>query len=93
MTRTSLLKELIGVNNVKVKSCELITNSTNIKELYIHVELYKKEQNRCPICGKKLPGYDKNNTLRKWRSLDVGTIVVYVLASTNRVSCPDHGVI
>lgn len=93
MTKTSLLKELIGVNNVKVKSCELITNSNNIKELYIHVEPYKKEQNRCPICGKKLPGYDKKNTLRKWRSLDVGTIVVYVLASTNRVSCPDHGVI
>ena len=93
MTIKSLLKQLIGVNNVKVLNWNLITNSKNIKELYIHVEPYKREQNRCPICGKKLPGYDKKEAPRKWRSLDVGTIPVYVLANTNRVSCPDHGVI
>jgi transposase len=93
VTRTSLLKELIGVNNVKVKSWELITNSSNIKELFIHVEPYKKEQNKCPICGRRLPGYDKKRTPRKWRSLNVGNIPVYVLANTNRVTCSEHGVI
>ena len=93
MTIKSLLKELIGVNNIKVKNCELKTNSKNIRELFIHVEPHKREQNRCPICGKKLPGYDKKEAPRKWRSLNVGTIPVYIMANTNRVSCPEHGVI
>lgn len=30
MTIKSLLKELIVVNNIKVKNCELLTNSKNI---------------------------------------------------------------
>jgi transposase len=93
VTIKSLLKQLIGVNNIKVKSWELITNSKDIKELFIKVEPYKRDQNRCPICGRRLPGYDKKKTSRQWRSLNVGTIPVYVSANTNRVSCSEHGVI
>jgi len=93
VTIQSLLKELIGVNNIKVKSWELIINSKNIKELYITVEPYKKDQNKCPICGRKLPGYDKKEAPRKWKALNVGCIPVYVLSKTKRVSCPEHGVI
>jgi len=44
VTIKSLLKELIGVNNVKVKSWELITSSKNIKELYVHVDHYNRDQ-------------------------------------------------
>jgi transposase len=71
----------------------LVTNSKRISELYIQVESCKREQNRCPIWGKKLSVYDKKKSYRKWRSLKLGTIPVYGLANTNRVSCSEHGVI
>lgn len=93
MTFKMILKELIGVNNIKIKNFNLLTNNDNIKQLNIEVESYKKEHHRCPICNKKLPRYDKVTERRKWRSLNLGSILVYVYTDTYRVSCPEHGVI
>jgi transposase len=47
---------------------------------------------RCPICGKKCPGYD-GGRVRRWRGLDVGEIKVYLESPTERVECKEHGVI
>ena len=93
MTIKSILKELIGVNNIKIKSYSLITNLSNIKELHIEIEPYEREHHRCPLCEKRLPQYDKVTSRRKWRCLNIGNIPVYVFADSHRVSCPEHGVI
>ena len=93
MTIKSILKELVGVNNIKIKSYSFHTNPNNIKELHIDIESYKKEHHRCPLCDKHLPQYDKITSRRKWRCLNFGNIPVYVFADTYRVSCPEHGVI
>lgn len=48
---------------------------------------------RCGVCGRRSPGYDQGSGRRRWRALDLGTIVAYVEADAPRVSCPEHGIV
>jgi transposase len=57
------------------------------------LRLYKKQQQRCGICGRKSPWYDRGRGDRFWRSLDFGTFQVFVKADTARVNCRKHGVV
>ena len=45
---------------------------------------------RCSKCGKHCIGYDSR--MRRWRSLDFGSIRVYLESKAARVRCPGHGV-
>ncbi|MBK5201103.1 MAG: hypothetical protein JJE21_06170, partial [Spirochaetaceae bacterium] len=61
------IKQLIGVKNIKIKSIKLNEDlENNPTSLYIYVELYKRDKNKCTYCGKKLPGYDIATIDRKW---------------------------
>ncbi|MHB8340869.1 MAG: ISL3 family transposase [Mycobacteriales bacterium] len=53
----------------------------------------KGAKQRCGICTKRCPGYDQGEGLRRWRSLDLGTIKTYLEAEAPRVSCAEHGVV
>lgn len=48
---------------------------------------------RCGICGRRCPGYDQGAGRRRWRALDLGTLMAYVEADAPRVNCPDHGIV
>ena len=48
---------------------------------------------RCGRCGVRAPGYDQGSGRRRWRALDLGTVVVWLEADAPRVSCPEHGVV
>ncbi|MDP9795157.1 transposase [Catenuloplanes nepalensis] len=48
---------------------------------------------RCGLCGRRSPGYDQGSGRRRWRALDLGTIIAYVEADAPRVSCPEHGIV
>lgn len=58
-----------------------------------HVRPRARQAGRCGICGKKRPGYDRGQGRRRWRALDVGTVMAWLEADAPRVSCPDHGVV
>ena len=45
------------------------------------------------MCGKKCPGYDTSAEERLWRENDLNGFKVYLVAKTNRIKCPEHGVI
>lgn len=49
---------------------------------------------RCGRCGKAATGrYDRGTLARRWRSLDLGATMVYLVADVPRVRCPKHGVV
>lgn len=90
MTIKKLLKSLIKVKPIKILNYHFneIENA-----LYIHVSLTKGQRHRCPICHKRCPGYDTITIQRRWRTLDFGTILVYIVADVERIECKEHGVL
>lgn len=46
---------------------------------------------RCGVCGVRAARYDRGEGRRRWRSLDLGTVQVWLEADAPRVSCPVHG--
>jgi transposase len=59
----------------------------------IQVRPFSRDTFRCSICGKKSPGYDSSNRVRRWRSLDLGSGRVFLEATLPRVRCSEHGVV
>lgn len=90
----TLCKNLLNVNDVVIVNHDFFTDSDGVKHLRIKARPKKRKQNICPICGKKCPGYDQASTIGKiWRGLDWGGIIVEIECPTNRIKCPEHGVV
>jgi transposase len=53
----------------------------------------KRSGCKCGICGRKSKPYDKGRGNRRWRSLDFGTMRVFIEAPSPRVHCKEHGVV
>jgi transposase len=52
-----------------------------------------RERSRCGVCGRRSPGYDGGEGVRRWRALDLGATRAFVEAEAPRVSCRRHGVV
>jgi transposase len=52
-----------------------------------------RERDRCGICRRRSPGFDLGNGRRRWRALDLGTVLAFVEADAPRVTCRRHGVV
>ena len=65
VTISSLAKMLVGVNNIVVENLDF---SANDNEIVISARLYKRDQCRCGICGRKVSGYDCGNGVRSVRA-------------------------
>ena len=89
MSIKKLLKKSLNVKCIKIIS---LAFDESIQSLLIHVEPTKGQKHRCPICGKKCPGYDSTTLSRKWRHLDFGSCGIYITADVHRINCPVHGV-
>lgn len=59
----------------------------------VHARPRARERDRCGVCGRRSPGYDRGEGRRRWRALDLGTIRAYVEADAPRVRCREHGVV
>ena len=67
------------------------TNEKGVSCIYVEAKINKKQANRCPICGRKCPGYDKgSNKVRRWRALDIGGLLLFIETSQARIYCDDH---
>lgn len=91
MTTNSLLKKVTHVNGVKFQNIEEIKINGQTTFLAT-IELKKSESKRCPICGKKCPGYDTTTENRRWRTLDLAGNLFYLQGNIHRVCCPVHGI-
>jgi transposase len=59
----------------------------------VHVRPWASRRSRCGVCGRRCPGFDRGSGRRRWRSLDWGTVRVFIEADAPRVSCREHGVV
>ena len=62
-------------------------------ELVVSVRPVSRERDRCGVCRRRCPRYDRGDGRRRWRALDVGTTMVFLEAHAPRVCCPQHGVV
>lgn len=91
MRTIGVIKKLLNLAKSVIENVYFETK--NGREIFVtRVRPTKRERNRCPICGKKCPGYDKIG-IRRWRTLDFGSTETYIEAESVRVNCPKHGVI
>ena len=99
----SILKTVLHLNHnrMHVISCEQKTvtvhrfgETCEQTRIYVHARPYKQAQRRCPVCGRKCPGYDtKCNTASSWRAPNLNGVPVYICYRPQRIECPEHGVL
>ena len=91
MQSKRLWARVLGVEHGVV--IEHIRHDDAIDEITVECRLRRGARRRCGRCQRRCPGYDSGEGRRRWRSLDAGTIRVFVEADAPRVTCPEHGVI
>lgn len=81
---------LLGVEKTTVERVEFDEG----KQLLVaHVKPHGRERRRCPTCRRRCGVYDRGEGRRRWRALDLGTIVAELEADAPRINCPEHGVL
>jgi transposase len=61
-------------------------------EIVVACRLRRGTARRCGRCQRRCPGYDIGEGRRRWRSLDAGTMRVFIEADAPRVRCAEHAV-
>ena len=81
------------VNNAVIVKVEKAGSEALGHETHVYVRPYAGKRFRCPVCGRKCPGYDRGTHKSCWRSRDLadGT-KVFLHAELARIECPEHGV-
>lgn len=59
--------------------------------IVVSVRPHKREQLRCPVCGRRCDCHDHEPT-RRWRAMDLARSKCYLQYRPARVICPEHGV-
>lgn len=88
MRDASLWRALLGVDKTVIEDVEHDVESGVV---VVHVRPQRPRHGRCGECGRRSPWYDRGEGRRRWRSLDLGTVPVFLEASAPRVNCPAHG--
>jgi transposase len=83
-------KRLLGVEHTVV---ERVVFDEDAGALVAMVRPTRSRRRRCPLCGRRCPGYDQGQGRRRWRTLDLGTIPALLEADAPRIACADHGVL
>ena len=88
----SVLKQLLKIEKIIIDNAYLESKSD--EEIFVIIaRLPSRERNRCPLCERRCTGYDSSNKVRRWRSLDFGSMRVYLESFIPRVKCKEHGVL
>lgn len=90
MPGSRLWTKLFGVEQAVIEDVEL---SADERVLIAHVRPRARQRRRCGKCGRKCPIYDSGRGRRQWRSLDAGSVQVFVEADAPRVRCRKHGAV
>lgn len=93
MANINIIKDCLGVKRMVVDSTEIREDKKGRQIMITHVRPYKHDQNMCPYCFKKCPGYDSSKKESLWRTLDMGRLRSYLAYAPKRVVCKEHGVV
>ena len=88
MRNASLWRVLLGVENTVVEDVEYDEED---KVVVAHVRPQRAGRGRCGVCGSRAAWYDRGEGRRRWRTLDMGTTMVFLEADAPRVNCGVHG--
>lgn len=83
-------RALLGVEDTVVEGVEF---DEEAQQLIMNVRPVARSRDRCGLCRRRCAGYDRGQGPRRWRSLDVGVLQVFLIAEAPRVRCPEHGVV
>ena len=89
MRNASLWRALLGVEKTVIEEVEY---DEDAEVVVVHVRPQRPRRGRCGRCGARAPWYDNGEGRRRWRSLDLGIMEVFLEADAPRVNCPIHGV-
>lgn len=92
MRASSIFRGVVGVEQATVQSVSF-EGSGHGSVVVVAVRAWKRQRSRCGVCGRRSPGYDAGDGRRRWRTLDLGTMVTFLEADAPRVKCGDHGVV
>ena len=81
-------KQLLGLRRTVVEQVDFDEIDGS---LVIAVRPHAKEQDRCPHCRRRCPGYDQGEGRRRWRALDFATTFCFLEGDAPRVNCRRHG--
>jgi transposase len=83
-------RKLLGVEKVIIEELDFDEEQ---EALIVSVRPTGRGRGCCSVCGRRCSGYDRGSGRRRWRSLDLGTVKVFLEAEAVRVRCPEHGVV
>lgn len=89
MLGATVWRQVVGVDRRTVIEDVEIDEDRNA--VVVHVRPRRSTKRRCGRCGVPAPGYDRGEGRRRWRALDLGTVMCFVEAAAPRVNCPTHG--
>lgn len=90
MRDVSLWRSVFGVENTVIEGVEY---DEDAGVLVAHVRPTARQRGRCGICRRRCPGYDGGAGRRRWRTLDLGTVMTWLEADAPRVRYRTHGVV
>src|SRR5690606_35060754 len=80
----SLWRALLGVEKSVIEEVEY---DEDAEIVVVHVRPQRPRRGRCGRCGDRSPWYDGGEGRRRWRSLDLGVMEVFLEADSPRVNC------
>jgi transposase len=90
---SSLVKALLQIEHVVVERAWFEPSVSGGQLLVVAVRPTKRQSGRCPVCRRRCRIRDQGEGDRRWRSLDLGSTMVYLQGPAPRVACPVHGVL
>jgi len=90
---TRVWKRLLGVEQHSVVEKVYLEGEGADEIVVARVRPTRSRCSRCSRCEKRSPGFDRGEGRRRWRTLDLGTVMAYLEADMPRVRCKEHGVV
>ncbi len=88
MQNATLWRALLGVEKTVVDGIEYDEDEG---VLLARVRPTRRASSRCGRCGRRSPWYDRGEGRRRWRTLDLVVIPVWLEVDAPRVNCGEHG--
>ncbi|MEJ7649480.1 MAG: ISL3 family transposase [Nakamurella sp.] len=93
MSSSKVMQQVLAVQGMVVEDVTVESGGGKFGSVVVAtVRCDYRTSGRCGRCRRPCAGYDQGAGLRRWRTIDTGTMVTYLQARAPRVSCPDHGV-
>lgn len=88
MRNATLWRALLGVEKTVIERVEFDEDEGVV---VASVRPARRVAGRCGRCGRRSSWYDRGQGRRRWRTLDLGMIPVWLEADAPRVNCRIHG--